>query len=109
VGTSVCDEVGPRAALRLNRILSSPSLRRDGLHMIYGTLRVRHIGPMCPIWQRGIQPVSQEKSAPFTMAAHSFHSFPDNLLVRALTAQGGTKASTLPPSLAISFTILELK
>ena len=35
--------------------------------------------------------------------------FPDNFLARALTAQGGTNASTLPPRRAISFTILELR
>jgi hypothetical protein len=35
--------------------------------------------------------------------------FPANFSASALTAHGGTNASTLPPSLAISFTILELR
>ena len=35
--------------------------------------------------------------------------FPANFSASALTARGGTNASTLPPSLAISFTILELR
>jgi hypothetical protein len=36
-------------------------------------------------------------------------TFDDNFLAKALCAQGGTNASTFPPSRAISFTILELR
>jgi len=64
------------------------------------------------LWRRitidaGKGPRSFGSLAPPT--CHAAHPVPDNFLAKAFTAHGGTNASTLPPSRAISFTILELR